>query len=521
MPGYVELTGIAVVAVVALVCGILMSRLRQPAIVGYILAGVLLGPSGFALVENREQVTLLAELGVLLLLFLIGMELSLRAFARVWRVALLGAGLQILISVAVMLVLSTVLGWSLSLAVLLGFVVALSSTAVAIKTLEDIGELRTEAGQTAVGVLIAQDLAIVPMLVIIGSMASEASFDFLTLVKIVFAVGVLALMIRYLSRRQRVHVPLGRWVVAHADLAAPAALAYCFAAAAITGVLGLTAAYGAFLAGLFIGNSHERAVIHRVTEPVQSVLIMVFFLSIGLLIDLGFIWDNLGIVILLLIVVTVLKTAMNVGVLHLLGEPWQRAFLAGVVLGQVGEFSFLLVAAGTAAAILGPDDGLLIVSVIALSLVFSPLWLMTARRIHNLASGPTSAALGPLLDELYGREAHAVADTSSRAAVLSARLSQAIVPAVRRLVNRARRRQAQDDPSGTRAAPAASPLGAAVSNPPASADPPTIDLTAEVNESGNEPPVGPKQRRARKKAAPKKKPRARKKPAAKGKNATR
>ncbi len=519
MPGHVELTGIAVVAVVALVCGILMSRLRQPAIVGYILAGVLLGPSGFALVENREQVTLLAELGVLLLLFLIGMELSLRAFARVWRVALLGAGLQILISVAVMLVLSTVLGWSLNLAVLLGFVVALSSTAVAIKTLEDIGELRTEAGQTAVGVLIAQDLAIVPMLLIIGSMASEATFEFLTLVKIALAVGVLVLLTRYLSRRQRVHVPLGRWVVAHVDLAALAALAYCFAAAAITGVLGLTAAYGAFLAGLFIGNSHERAVIHRVIEPVQSILIMVFFLSIGLLIDLGFIWDNLGTVILLLGVVTVLKTAMNVGVLHLLGEPWQRAFLAGVVLGQVGEFSFLLVAAGTAAAILGPDDSFLIVSVIALSLVFSPLWLMTARRIHNLASGPTSA-LGPLLDEIYGREAHAVADTSSRAAMHSARLSQAIVPAVRRVVDRARRRPTQDDPSATAAAHAASPLGAAVSNRPASADSPTIDLTAEVNASGDESPVGPKPRRARKKAAPKKKPRARKKPAAKGKNAT-
>ena len=520
MPGYVELTGIAVVAVVALVCGILMSRLRQPAIVGYILAGVLLGPSGFALVENREQVTLLAELGVLLLLFLIGMELSLRAFARVWRVALLGAGLQILISVAVMLVLSTVLGWSLSLAVLLGFVVALSSTAVAIKTLEDIGELRTEAGQTAVGVLIAQDLAIVPMLFIIGSLASEASFDVLTLVKIALAVGVLALMIRYLSRRQRVHLPLGRWVVAHADLAAPAALAYCFAAAAITGILGLTAAYGAFLAGLFIGNSHERAVIHRVTQPVQSVLIMVFFLSIGLLIDLGFIWDNLGTVILLLIVVTVLKTAMNIGVLRLLGEPWPRAFLAGVVLGQVGEFSFLLVAAGTAAAILGPDDGLLIVSVIALSLVFSPLWLVTARRIHNITSA-RFGELGPLLDEVYGREAQAVATTSSRAAMFGARLSQAIVPAVRRLVNRARRRPAEDDPSGTAAAPAASPLGAAVSNPPTSADPPTIDLTAEANESGDETPVGPKPRRARKKAPPKKKPRARKKPPAKGKNATR
>ena len=342
MPGHAEITGIAVVAVVALVCGILMARLRQPAIVGYILAGLLLGPSGFGLVADRAQVALLAELGVLLLLFLIGMELSLRAFARVWRVSLVGAALQIAIAAAVTLALSGLLDWSWRFAVVLGFAVALSSTAVAIKTLEDIGELHTGVGRTAIGVLIAQDLAVVPMLLIIDGMGRERAFDMAILGKIGIAVLGLGLMIRILSRRDRISLPFGRFFARSNDLTAVGALAYCFAAAAASGVLGLSPAYGAFLAGLFIGNTTSRRAIYRATLPVQSVLIMVFFLSIGLLIDLAYIWTNLGTVLLLLAVVTIFKTAMNVALLHGLGEPWPRAFLAGVVLGQIGEFSFLL-----------------------------------------------------------------------------------------------------------------------------------------------------------------------------------
>ena len=164
MPGQTELTGLAVVAVAALACGILLTRLRQPAIVGYIIAGVLLGPSGLALVEDRSLIAALAELGVLMLLFVIGMELRLRALTRVWRLALIATGLQIAISVGVMMALSRLMGWSGALSILLGFIVAVSSTTVAIKILEDIGQLRSPAGRLAVGVLIAQDLAIVPMM---------------------------------------------------------------------------------------------------------------------------------------------------------------------------------------------------------------------------------------------------------------------------------------------------------------------------------------------------------------------
>ncbi len=418
------LTAIAIVVVGALACGIFLSRIKQPAVIGYIFAGIILGPSGFALVEDRDNVNLLAELGVLLLLFLIGIELSLRDFARVWRVAMLTMLLQIAVSLGVVFVLGQLLSWPLATIVLIGFAVSLSSTAVAIKTLEEIGELKTDAGRVAVGVLIAQDLAVVPMLLIMDGMAS-GGFETATLVKVVLAIGFLALFIKFLSGRRRLSLPFAHLIGANHDLTPLSAIGYCFAAAAISGLLGLSPAYGAFLAGLFIGNSTERAVMHSATLPIQSILLMVFFLSVGLLIDFAFIWDNFWTVMMFLLFVAILKTAMNVTILHALGESWQNAFLAGVVTAQVGEFSFVLAATASNSNLISADGYRLLVAVIALSLVLSPLWLHLARQLHRMASHSVPT-LGDLLEELYGHEAAVLAEGSNRLTQFAYRFGRAI-----------------------------------------------------------------------------------------------
>jgi CPA2 family monovalent cation:H+ antiporter-2 len=427
----VDLTGIAVVALVALVCGLGLERLRQPAIVGYIVAGVLLGPDVFALVENREQIDALAELGVLMLLFVVGMELSLRIFRRLWRLAVLTTLFQIGASTAVMLLLSTVLGWPFGLALVLGFVVALSSTAVAIKILENTGELRTRTGRLTVGVLIAQDLAVVPMLLAIGALA-EAALDWLTVTKIVGSVGFLAWLIWFLSRGPRIHLPFARVVAGNAALTPLAILAFCFGAAALSGLIGMTAAYGAFLAGLVIGNSHQRHAMVANARPIESVLMMVFFLSIGLLIDLPYIWDNLGTVVLLFFLAAVFKTVLNVGVLRALGQTWLHAFLAGVMLAQIGEFSFLLAVTGVQSGLIAPEDGRLVVAVTVLSLALSPLWVVTARRLQQLAEdGITSAK--ELLRLVYGPEAEMVAVTYDGARAMTLTAARRLAQATRRL----------------------------------------------------------------------------------------
>ena len=430
MPSHVDLTGFAVVALAALAGGMLLTRLKQPAVVGYILAGVILGPSVLGLVKSREEVELLAELGVLVLLSLVGMELSLRGFKPVWRIAILAVLCQLVGAVLVMLALSRLLGWSSELAVLLGFVVALSSTAVAIKMLEDLGELRTRLGQVTVAVLIAQDLAVAPLMLIAGGLGG-GGFGWSAAAKLIVAIALLVALTWYLSRRHRIHLPFARFMRGSVDLTAVGGLAFCFAASALSGLVGLTPAYGAFLAGLVIGNSGERHAVLGTMQPIQSVLMMVFFVSIGLLVDLGYIVDDIVEVLVVLVIVMLFKTAFNVLVLRALGEPWARAYFAGVLLGQIGEFSFLLAAIGLSAGVIDPAHHRLIVAVTVLSLVTSPFWMTSARRIERIALiGVTS---GPAIFRLlYGSQAERLL----RAAAKRGRRLAALVGTLR--VRRAR-----------------------------------------------------------------------------------
>ena len=412
MPAHAELEPLALIALVALLFGLAVSRLRQPAVIGYIAAGVVLGPSVLGLVSNEENVALLAEMGVLLLLFVIGMELSLRSFRRIWKVALATTALQILGALGAMHLFGRILDWPMPATLLLAFVVALSSTAVAIKMLEEVGELRTRTGQIAVGVLIAQDLAVVPMMLTLDVVVSD-TLDILTVGRIVLSIGLLAALILFLSRRKRINLPVPEVVANHPDLRPLLALAVCFGAATLSGVTGLSPAYGAFLAGLAIGNSNLRQGLVESTQPIQSVLMMVFFLSVGLLIDIRLIWDNILLVLSMLLVVTVMKTVLNIGILRALRLPWTQAIITGVVLAQVGEFSFLLAGIGVRLDIIDANDFRLVITVTALSLTISPIWLATARRVHRLAAY-RSAPVRQVLRLVYGREALWVASRASQ-----------------------------------------------------------------------------------------------------------
>lgn len=446
-----NLTGLTVVILTALACGMAMARFHQPAIVGYLVAGVLLGPGGFQLVENRGQVSGLAELGVLLLLFVVGMELSVRTLRFVWRIALPAVALQIVGSLAIVSLIGWAMGYSLAETMVLGFVIALSSTAVAVKMMEETGALRSRVGRVTVAVLIAQDLVFLPMLMIVQR-AGGSDFSWGSLLSIAVAVGLLIALVVLLIRRRRIELPFARIIVGHADLSPLTGLLYCFGAGAAFGVIGISPAYGAFLAGLAIGNSAQREAMLAVIQPIQSVLVMVFFLSIGLLIDLRFMWNNIGTVLLLLVLVTLFKTALNVGIFRLLRESWPRAFLGGLLTSQIGEFSFLLTAAGLSVAAIRPDQSKLIVSVTVLSLSLSPFWLAAARRFQRIALSriPTLRAV---LNLTYGGEAAWII----RVAALGRERAASFAGTARRRLAMQRRlwRRAPDGPTGPAERPAA------------------------------------------------------------------
>jgi len=395
------LTSIALVTMAALLCGLVLIRLRQPAIVGYIIAGVVLGPTGLKLVENTEPVQVLAELGVIMLLFIIGMELSLRSFKSVYKTALSTAALQIAVALAVFYGIGHFFDWSIQRVVVFAFSTALSSTAVSIKILEETDDLRTPVGRTTVSTLIAQDLAVIPMLLIISAFESAKAANapsggemgLAIGLKLFVSIGLLVTLSWFLSKRDRIELPMSAWIVSRPEIIPLAAMAFCFTWATLSGIVGLSTAYGAFVAGLIIGNSNVRATLHKAAEPIQTILLMVFFLSIGLLMDLHYIWENWKTVLMVLAVVTLLKTTANVAILHFLGEPWGRAFHSGVVMGQIGEFSFILCAVGLSAQVISEDAYRLMISVIALSLLISPMWLAIARRLHDVAARKLGASI--------------------------------------------------------------------------------------------------------------------------------
>jgi CPA2 family monovalent cation:H+ antiporter-2 len=383
MEGAINLTEIAIVVLVALVSGLLLARFKQPPILGYIATGIALGPSGFSVIRSRDQLDVLAELGVLLLLFVVGMELSLRSFKNVWIKATVCAIAQILIGIGVTCSLSYFFHWPLPFALLLGFVVSLSSTAVVVKMMESIGEAKSDLGQLAIGILIAQDLAIVPMILILKN-CNTGSFGITLFIKLFLSIGLIVALISYLSRRQRVRLPLTKMIAGEKDLTPLASLTFCFSAAAISGLAGLSAPYGAFLAGLFLGNTHERLIMIESTHPIQSILMMAFFLFIGLLLDVRFILDNLWSVCILLLIITIGKTALNIALLRFCGLSWSKSFLLSAVLAQLGEFSFLMSTVSFEAKIINETGQKLIVGLTVLSLAFSPIWMITARRLKSL-----------------------------------------------------------------------------------------------------------------------------------------
>lgn len=379
------LTEVAFVILVAVALGLGLMRLKQPPLVGFILAGVLMGPTGLGLISTNESVTALAEMGVLMLLFFIGIELSLKAFVLSLRAAVIVAGGQLAAALLIGMLLIWLAGASLAEGIILGFIIGLSSTVVAMKMLDDMDELRGDAGRIAIAVLIAQDIAVVPMLIIVSALGGADTGIVSIVVRVAVAVALLAWLLWWLGRRGKLRAPFAEQIGNNVELLALGAMAGCFGAAALAGFVGLSPAYGAFVAGLIIGNSTLRTRVLPVIEPIQSILLVVFFLSIGLLIDLGFVWENLGVVLVASLIIIAAKTVLNVFLLRATGHDRETALVAGLSMAQIGEFSFVLAAAGFTGGLLGFDAYRLAIAVTAISLLLSPAWMSIMHRVERTA----------------------------------------------------------------------------------------------------------------------------------------
>ncbi|NQV20761.1 MAG: cation:proton antiporter [Rhodospirillales bacterium] len=374
-----------------LVMGFLARVLKQPHVIGYLIAGVALGPFGLSLITDQDVLTRLGALGVVLLLFFVGMEVQPGRLVSGWKVSLLGTLLQVVLSTAAVIALGYWLDWPLSRSVLIGFVISLSSTAVVLKILHDTGRLETDVGQDALGILLMQDLAVIPMLMVIGLMGDAEFHTGAALLQ--GGGGILMIgLVGWIIVKGTISLPLSRLLTGDHEMEVFAALLLCFGLALLTALFGLSTALGAFAAGMLISAAKETRWVHESLQPFQVVFVALFFVSIGMLVDMEFLWSNWQEVSILVIAVLVTNTVINAVILRLLAYNWRRSLYTGALLSQIGEFSFVLAAVGAQSGLISTYGYQLSITVISLSLVVSPLWIrLAASWFDQSQTGETEA----------------------------------------------------------------------------------------------------------------------------------
>lgn len=379
------LTDIVILLGASLAVLYLSHGLRLPAILGFLLTGVALGPHGLALVQSVHEVEQLAEIGVILVLFAIGLEFSLSDLLRMRRTVLLGGTAQLFGVLGLVAGLLTAVGLPAQQALFLGMIASLSSTAVVLRILQQRAEVDAPHGRMALGVLVYQDLMIVPMMLLIPVLAGDAAGLGPALAG--FAVKAVAIVALVLVLARFVVPGLLARVVAtrSRDMFLLAVVTICLLVAWAGAEAGLSLALGAFLAGLIISESEYSLQALSDILPFRDLFAAFFFISIGMLLDLRSVADAPLAVGGLVAGVMTLKALVAAGAALLLGLSLRTAVIAGISLSQVGEFSFILAGSGLAVGLLDPVtyQGFLVTAVVSIGA--TPILFLLAPRIAELA----------------------------------------------------------------------------------------------------------------------------------------
>ncbi|GAA1780876.1 cation:proton antiporter [Streptomonospora arabica] len=392
----------------AAVIGYLSLRVRVVPIVGFLLAGVAIGPHQLGLVPTTETVEAAAEIGVILLLFTIGIEFSLGRLASIKRYVLVGGGLQALLTIAVVagLVIAFGAGWRAG--VFTGFLVALSSTAIVLKVLAAAGRTTGPLGQASIATLIFQDLAVVLMVLLIPLLGGSGEGP----LEIARALGTAAaVLVVVLVIARKVMPPLLERVAraCSPEVFLLTVVAIGLGTAYLTSLAGVSVALGAFLAGLVVSESRHSA--HALGEvlPLQILFSATFFVSIGMLLDLSVLLELWWLVLLLAVAVVAVKAATGALALSVLGVGASTAVAGGLLLAQIGEFSFVLqrsgAEAGLAPAGLGADGEQVLIAVTVLLMTLTPALAALGDRLGRWAGGrrrPRTAVPGAGADRGRG-----------------------------------------------------------------------------------------------------------------------
>ena len=375
---------LVLVLAAATIGGLLASLLRQPAILGYLIGGIIVGPGGLGVIKELIQVETLAQFGVAFLLFALGVEFSFAELKKVQGISLGGGGLQIIFTILITALTMGILGWDTSpiQGIFLGAILSLSSTAVVLKCLMERNEMASPQGQIMLGILVVQDLALGLMLAVLpalnqpqGGVIFEAVGRSLLLIGL-FALGavvagiwVIPKLLQFLAKTES------------KELFLLGVVALCLGIALLTEHLGFSIEMGAFVAGLMISEVEYADQTLTYVEPIRDIFAALFFVAVGMLIDPVFLWEHLELIIGLMLLIVAGKTLIIIPIVKLFGYSWRTSIITGLGLAQIGEFSFVLASAGQGLGLVSRRVYLLIVGTTALTLIITPFILQFAPKL--------------------------------------------------------------------------------------------------------------------------------------------
>ena len=387
MNEFLIIQDIVVILLVSLPIIFLFKKINLPSIVGFLIAGMIIGPYGFNLIRSVNQISVMAEIGVMLLMFTIGLEFSLSQLIRIKKFLLVAGGFQLIITIVLCIIIFSALGIGINQAIFFSLLVSLSSTAIVLKILSDKDELEAPHGKISIGILIFQDLAIVPMFLLIPLLSGfgELSASDVAL-KILIAFGVIAgllLLARFL-------MPLIVFQLANIrsrEAFTIGVILLLLGTAYLTHSFGLSFALGAFIAGLILSESDYNHQVVSDIIPLRDSFNSIFFVSIGLLLNIQYVVDNLLLLSGLTLGIILVKTIVIVVIIFFMKYPVRVAVIAGIGLAQIGEFSFVLAQAGLNFKLIGDDYYNSFLASTIFSMILTPLLM----KLSPFIAGKTSA----------------------------------------------------------------------------------------------------------------------------------
>jgi monovalent cation:H+ antiporter-2, CPA2 family len=373
------LKDVVIIFALATLVNLLFTKIKVPTIIGYMLTGIIAGPHLLALIHMPKDIEIMAELGVILLMFTIGLEFSLNHLFKIRRVVFIGGLIQLILTAGTTMVLGRFYGLPWNGAIFIGFITALSSTAIVLKLLQERSELSSNYGRTVLGILIFQDLIAVPMLLFTPFLAGEHA-DLgpqmtLLAIKTIIIIGVVYVGNRWIMPKFLYRIALTK----NPELFLMCILLICLAFALFTYQMGMSLAIGAFLAGLMISETEYSHNAFGHIIPFKDTFTSFFFVSIGMMLDLHFIADNFGLVLITVFLVISLKIFIAGSTGFILGHTLRGVILVGIALGQVGEFSFIVAKVGLDYKVITPYFYQLFLATAIITMSLSPFMFKVAK----------------------------------------------------------------------------------------------------------------------------------------------